>query len=279
MNLRVPHRFVRILLGWTLLLPPSFASAHDFWIQPDTCAPHVGIATPMTLLVGHGPYRQRSPIQLRRILRFDAYGSRGARLDLKGGLRPGGASGDGAFSLPAPGPWVLALETDANAESHLPALRYNDYLKAEGLTPAIQRRQQMNQMDADGAENYRRVAKTILHVPGALDGTRSAVTQRIGLSLEIVPEHDPTDSESGRPLSARVFFEGRPLPGALVKLTDLAHDDHPVAMQRTDATGRVAFAAPAPGNWLLNVIWTKPAPPSRLTDFETTFSSLSFCIP
>jgi retron-type reverse transcriptase len=36
---------------------------------------------------------------------------------------------------------------------------------------------------------------------------------------------------------------------------------------------------PRDGIWLLNVIWTKPLPSSRDTDFETVFSSLSFGFP
>jgi len=33
---------------------------------------------------------------------------------------------------------------------------------------------------------------------------------------------------------------------------------------------------PERGNWLLNVIWTKPLPATDEADFETIFSSLSF---
>jgi len=92
-------------------------------------------------------------------------------------------------------------------------------------------------MDADGSENYSRLAKSIVQV-GALDG--------------------------------------RPLAGALVKLTSLEHDAAPLEMQLTDRAGRASFTMPRDGTWLLNVIWTTPLPRSRETDFETIFSSLSF---
>jgi retron-type reverse transcriptase len=36
---------------------------------------------------------------------------------------------------------------------------------------------------------------------------------------------------------------------------------------------------PSSGTWLLNVIWTKVQPRSAETDFQTTFSSLSFGFP
>lgn len=42
---------------------------------------------------------------------------------------------------------------------------------------------------------------------------------------------------------------------------------------------KAEFSMPQSGEWLLNVIWTKVAPRSWDTDFETVFSSLSFGFP
>ena len=76
-----------------------------------------------------------------------------------------------------------------------------------------------------------------------------------------------------------MIYEGKPLEGALVKLTHLENDASPLEAHLTDRMGRATFAMPAEGSWLLNVIWTKPLPRSRETDFETIFSSLSFGFP
>ena len=73
----------------------------------------------------------------------------------------------------------------------------------------------------------------------------------------------------------RVVFEGHPLAGALVKLTDLAHDEAPAEARLTNRGGRATFTMPARGQWLLNVVWTKAQPKTRETDFESVFSSLS----
>jgi hypothetical protein len=102
---------------------------------------------------------------------------------------------------------------------------------AEGLTPALEQRERTHRMDADGSENYSRLAKSIVQV-GTLDaGSQAQVTKPLGLPLE---------------------------------------------MQLTDRAGRASFTMPRDGTWLLNVIWTRPLPRSRETDFETIFSSLSF---
>jgi uncharacterized GH25 family protein len=99
------------------------------------------------------------------------------------------------------------------------------------------------------------------------------------LVLEIVPERSPYAQPRPTQLPVRVFFEGRPLAGALIKLTQLEQDAHPVAKQLTDRFGRASFSMPQRGSWLLNVVWAKPLPASEGVDFETTFSSLSFGFP
>ena len=207
------------------------AAAHDFWIQPEP---------PYSLLVGHGPYRRISPIPPSRITRFETIGDH-----------------------------LLVLETDDKAQSHLPAIRFNDYLAAEGLTPAIEERERTRRTGRDGSERYSRRAK-------ALVGTGPddpLFTRRLGLTLEIVPEPSPSA------LPVRIFFKDRPQAGALVKLTDLDHDEQPFETRRTDGEGRASFTLPKKGSWLLNVIWTEVLGPAAETDFATVFSSLSFSFP
>jgi len=174
---------------------------------------------------------------------------------------------------------VLVLETDNRAQSHLPAIRFNDYLKVEGLTPALEQRDQLHQTDRDGSENYSRCAKSIVQVGSPNANSGGQVTHPIGLPLEIVPEVNPYAQPQSKSLPVRVIYEGQALEGALVKLTHLEDDANPVEAHLTDPMGRANFIMPTQGSWLLNVIWTKPLPRSRETDFETTFSSLSFGFP
>ena len=309
----------------TLLLAGTCGSlncaAHDFWVQPADFWLQPGTVTTLTLQVGHGPHRQRSPIAAARITRFDVLGPTGQRVDLRTRLHPGNGPDDGNFQLEEPGTYLLVLETDNKAQSHLPAIRFNDYLQAEGLTPALQQRIRTKRMDADGSECYSRRAKVLMQVgePGASPGAgagagagagvgaragaspsarpsasarRSAtpgpgptgaaqqgITQPVGLPLEIVPELNPYTEPRPASLPIRVYYEGRPLAGALVKLTQLEHDSAPLETHLTDAAGRAVFHMPGEGGWLLNVIWTKPLPRTSETDFETIFSSLSFGFP
>jgi uncharacterized GH25 family protein len=264
---------------FTLLFGLCYASsvgAHDFWVQPNAYWLRPQVVTPLTLQVGHGPFRQRSPIPLNRITRFEAIAPNGTVIDLRGSLHLAGNTEDGDFQFPTPGAYVLMLQTDGRAQSHLPAIRFNDYLRAEGLTLALEQRERTHRMDADGSENYSRMAKSIVQVGALGAGSQTQVTRPLGLPLEIVPERNPYTEPRLATLPVRVIYRGRPLAGALVKLTNLEHDAAPLEMQLTDRAGRANFTMPHDGTWLLNVIWTTPLPRSCETDFETIFSSLSF---
>lgn len=266
----------RIALALLVACAATPVAAHDFWVQPDAYWLLPGAATAMTLQVGHGPGRMRSPIPLRRILRFEAIGPDGKALDLRPRLHLGGGAGDGDFAFGKPGAYVLVFQTDDQAQSHLPWPKFNDYVASEGVTPALEQRVRLHQMERDGSESYSRAAKSIVQVG---QGGQASVTRRVGLPLEIVPERSPYALPRPAALPVRVFYRGRPLAGALVKLTHLEDDATPVEMHRTDRAGRTRFAMPSGGSWLLNVVWTRPQPRSAETDYETVFSSLSFGFP
>jgi uncharacterized GH25 family protein len=278
-RLRFESRRARPFALLTGLCSVCSAAAHDFWVQPNEYWLRPQAVTPLTLQVGHGPFRQRSPIPPSRITRFEAIAPNGTAIDLRDNLHLGGNTEDGDFRFPSPGAYVLVLETDDHAQSHLPAIRFNDYLKVEGLTPALEQRERTHRMDADGSENYSRRAKSIVQVGPSGAESQTQVTKPLGLPLEIVPEQSPYTEPRPATLPVRVIYEGQPLAGALVKLTNLEHDAAPLEMHLTDHTGRASFIMPNGGTWLLNVIWTQPLPGSRDTDFETIFSSLSFGFP
>ena len=255
---------------------PQAAAAHEFWIQPDRFWLAVDAATPMTLQVGTGTERQRSQLPARRVLRFDATAPGGEALDLLPTLTLGAQASDGALGFSRPGAYVVTLRGDTAAQSHLSATRFNAYAEEEGLTPALEARAARGLRAIDASERYSRQTKALIQVGEG--GDQSAVTKPVGLSLEIVPEVSPYALPRSATLPVRVLYEGRPLAGALVKITDLAHDAAPREQHRTDSEGRAGFAMPGEGAWMMDVVWTKPLIDEGV-DFETVFSSLSFGFP
>lgn len=219
----------------------SEGHAHEFWVQPSEFQIAPGAVLSLALQVGDGPMRQRSPIPLHRITRFDAIGPSGELIDVRASLA---ATAKHDVTFDAPGTYVLTLATDNRAYSH--------------------------------RERYSRAAKAMVQVGAASEQSQAHVTRPLGLSLEIVPVVSPYSKPRPTSIPVRVVYEGYALPGAHVKLYNLEQDLAPVDVRRTDHTGLATFPMPQTGSWLVSVVWTKRLENSPDADFETIFASLTF---
>ena len=277
--LKRPHRTV-LSLGVVIAAAAVSASAaaHDFWVQPLNfwISPNTSVMT--TLQVGHGEFRERWNADASRVVLFRSIGPGGAIADHQRELRTSTMDQDRLIGFGAAGTHVLVLQTNY-AASTLPGIRFNDYLKQEGLTPALELRARTKVEDQPGREIYSRRAKALVQVGPATDKAQAWVTRPLGLSLEIVPEVNPYAIGAGGVLPVRVIYEGKPLPGATVMLNNLQFDGRPLESVVTDAAGRAVFKFPRNGAWQLNVLWTKPLAGNPKADFDTTFSSLTFGFP
>lgn len=256
----------------TLLMIAAPAAAHDFWIQPTKFQVEPGAAIAFTFQIGHGKFRDRWNNNQRILSLKDFH--RGVPRDLRPQLRNGG-SFDLAMSGAAPGLHVIAMQSN-HATSELPAIRFNDYAREEGLVPILAARKATGKTNTLGRERYSRRAKALIQV-----GQRSAVdqtlaTRPIGLKLEIVPDRNPYTLGANRIFPVHVLYNGRRLANATVKLTNLGNDERPVATAVTNRAGQARFRIPTTGTWLLNVIWSEPLRNDPKAEFDTTFSSLTF---
>ncbi|MGX7896501.1 DUF4198 domain-containing protein [Tsuneonella sp. HG222] len=255
-----------------LLVVP--AAAHDFWIQPSRFVTDRPGVVPVSFYVGHGSARERWGVGAEHVVLFKTAGPDGL-VDRMKDLRLGQRSFDAIVPLAEPGAYVFGLQS-ATAESDLPAVRFDDYVATEGLTPIARDRKAKGNRLANGREIYSRRAKAIVQV-GPVDAEDiRQVTRPANLKLEIVPDKHPLLLETGDRLPVRVLYNGKPLGGALVKLTDLQNDAEPVSTARTGAGGRIAMAIPRGGQWQMNVVWADVLTNNTKVDYATTFSSLSF---
>lgn len=96
-------------------------------------------------------------------------------------------------------------------------------------------------------ETYTKNAKVI--VPAVSSPPTSAAAPH-RLTLEFRPEADLSAGQLAGPLAVRVLRDGQPLAGLSVALASEAGGTP--QRQRSDAQGRVVFATPAPGRWMLS---------------------------
>lgn len=262
------------LAAFSLLAIGTPILAHDFWIQPNRFSAAPGAALPATFQIGHAALRERWGVGADRVLLLRAVSASGMR-DIRRDLTMGGQVADLVTRLDSPGIHVLAMQS-TYAVSELPAVRFNDYAKEEGLALIVAHRARTGKVNAAGRERYSRRAKALVRVGNPTAANQAVATRAVGLKLEIVPERNPYALGASRMLPVRVLYNGKRLPGATVKLTDLARDAKPVAIGVTDRDGRVAFRIPPRSDWLLNVVWGEPVLGDARVDYDTTFSSLTF---
>lgn len=266
----------KFVMAAALSLVTGTAAAHDFWLQPLAWQAIPGQPLPFMIEVGHGSFREHWGADSSHLLVLNDLAN-GGTVNIKPLFTPGGATPHIKRVFRREGLHIVSL-VSTNTLSDLPSIRFNDYIKVEGLTPAIDARTRAGIMNSDGREFYSRRAKALIQVGQPKRGDDSIATHPIGLTLEIVPLKNPYSLSPDHILPVQVLYEGRPLSGALVKLTSLEFDEKPLRTARTDANGRASFPVPQVGSWLVNVIWTKPIA-SRDADFQTTFSSLTFGYP
>ena len=260
------------IAGALVLAAAAPAVAHDFWIQPQLFQVARDVPLPIQFLIGHGDARERYANNSRIILIGGFFNGR--RQDLRGELRSSGPV-DFVTRFQEPGLHIIGLQTNY-AFSELPAARFNDYAKEEGLVTITAARKREGKLNRAGRERYSRRAKALIQVRSEGRFNEAQATRPIGLKLEIVPERNPYSLDASRRLPIRVIYRGRMLANATVKLTRLEADERPMAIAVTDRTGRASFRVPATGNWLLNVVWAEPVQGNAKVDFDTTFSSLTF---
>jgi len=260
-------------IGLSLIVAATPVMAHDFWLQPQRFQVDPGASLGVTFQVGHGADRQRWGNGADRIILLSDIFN-GKRIDQRSRLRDGGPA-DLITSFAAPGLHLLAMQTKYSY-SDLPAIRFNDFAKEEGLVPAIVERKRSRTTDKPGRERYSRRAKALIQVGSPTAANQSLATRPVGLRLEIVPDRNPYALGASRMLPVHVLYRGRRLANATVKFTNLGDDAKPLAVAVTDRTGSARFKVPASGEYLLNVIWTEPVKGDPKADFDTTFSSLTF---
>jgi uncharacterized GH25 family protein len=252
-----------------LFLAAARLLGHDFWIEPTTYRPQAGDTVGLALRVGQGFRGDPVPRMPESIEKFVAASSAGVKpVEGVTGRDPAGVA-----RIDEPG-WVVVGYRSRPKPIELPAEKFEQYLKEEGLEKIIASRATRGESQKPGNEIYSRCAKSLLDVNGAGAG---GYDRTLGLRLELVPETSPKQA-GGRSMPFRLLFEGKPLPGALV--VAISRDDPEKRFTaRSDGTGRVAFDLAPAGVWLVKAVHMIPAPRASGADWESLWASLTFEVP
>jgi uncharacterized GH25 family protein len=257
---RSPFAVIAVIVSVTASL-----SAHDFWIEPSSFAPDVGTVVRVSLRVGQDFEGEPVPRSAPSIVSFFLSGPDGKH-DVLGreGMDPAGI-----FRVRMAGTLLVGYRSHPSAIT-LDASKFEQYLREEGLEHVIDARAKSGASRAPGREIFSRSVKALLRA-GREDSR--GYDHALGLTLELIPERDPSSLPDDGGFPVRVVYEGRPVPGVLI--TALSRAEKRRVLARSDAKGRAVLAI-GTGEWLVKAVHMLPAPHDSGADWESIWTSLTF---
>jgi uncharacterized GH25 family protein len=267
--LRTGMRKLCALVVTAIAMSGATLFAHDMWIEPTTFAPDAGEIVGVRLRVGQdllGDPIPRDPALLQQFVVDDSEGRKPV-------VGRDGSDPAGYVRAAAAGLLVVGYHSHPSSVE-LPAEKFNQYLKEEGLDAVAALRTARGQSGAVAKEMFTRCAKSLL-----LAGPASA-RQRdhaLGFTLELVAERNPYALAAGQDLPVRLTYENRPLAGALVVAMNRSNPAERQAI-RTDNDGRARFHIARPGMWLIKAVHMIEAPAGSKADWASYWASLTFAL-
>jgi len=257
----------RAALAAAVALAVGDAQAHDFWIEPSTFHPAAGTNVAVGLRVGQNFVGDPVPRFARSIEQFFVRQGGGEQpinglenIDPAGWFRADGQSTA-----------VIAYRSSGSF-TELPAEKFEDYLRLEGLDRVIDMRAARGEREKPGRERFYRFAKALL----AGKTPSAAATRPLGFGYEIVPDGDPTVPSAA--FRGRILHAGKPLGGTLVMA--MSHNDPSARLTtRSDLRGAFSFILPRAGVWLIKSVHMVRASFFSDADWESLWASLTFEVP
>ncbi|MCE9636335.1 MAG: DUF4198 domain-containing protein [Planctomycetes bacterium] len=255
-----------------LALAAVSAWANDFWLTPSGWRPKVGEEVSIRLMNGRAP---KGEARKRDDARIDTFVARGPDGQEQAIVGASGADPAGVFKPDDDGLWIAGFRSKP-ASVALDAVKFEAYLKSEGLEHVIEERAALGESAAKGREIYVRCAKAFVQA-----GTpqRDGHAKALGFRIEILPEKNPTRAAPGDEIPFQVLFDSKPVAGVLVRALSAAEAE-PSVESRTDAEGRVKLKLPRAGAWFVGgVHMVRSDVTKTFADWESWWASLTFEIP
>ena len=241
-------------------------AAHDMWIQPSAFRVDGGAIVGVGLRVGEnllGDRIPRDPALIQQFVFEDAEGRKPV-------IGRTGSDPAGVVRAAMPGVLVIGYQS-APSRVEQTTEKFTQYLKEEGLD-AIAALRARRGRTGSVREMFSRCAKSLV-LSGAPDTARG--DRALGFTLELVAERNPYTMDVGQDLPIRLTYENRPLAGALVVAINRANPAEKLSA-RSGKDGRVQFALPRGGMWLIKAVHMVEAPAGANAEWVSYWASLTF---
>ena len=253
-----------------LLTIISSLSAHEFWLNPARFIYKRTEKINIRFLVGENFEGENWQGNNERIKSLQIYYG-GVNDDLSPVVTE--ATGDSIeYFMIDEGTNLIAFNSN-NAFIEMEPLQFEEYLKEDGLTNALEYRKQNNETGCPGREFYQRCAKTIIQVGDVKDQTFSYATE---LVVDIIPFSNPYQLNNKEVFQAKVFYKRSPLVNALVKVWHRTNHKTEKKELRTDANGEIAFRVTTKGKWMISTVKMERLTDNPVCDWQSYWGTLTW---
>lgn len=262
------------LLIILLLISPTIASGHEFWISPEKYQVADGEVLSADIRVGQNFEGRAFAFIPAQFDRFSlVQGDREVAVTSRIGDRPAMAQ-----PLPGPGLWTIVHETRDQRLTYQDAETFEEFVRHKDLDDTLAVHAARGLPAFGFSELYRRFAKSLVAsgTPGGQDIT-------VGLRTEIVAETNPYAPDFDGIMRVLVLFEGAPRIDEQVEIYDRAPDGTvSVSTVRTDAQGRAMAPVSRGHEYLFDAVKMVPLDAQNVEAgavWQSLWASLTFRVP
>lgn len=254
-----------------MLMAITSASAHEYWIEPQSSRAEAGDSVPVTMAVGQDFVGSTQIYIPDNTVRFDVIGPEGT-VSADAGFA---ADPAGKVVVGAPGLYTVVFQNKGNL-IELDPQTFETYARRDGLEHALAARTAAGREDTQARERYTRFPKTWVLSGDVSAG--EAATAPVGMTFELVPQRNPFALSAGESLQVQALYRGLPLRGVLVQAFH-KQTERRVGTMRTDGKGMATLELPVAGRWMITAVHLIPADTDPDLDWESFWASFVFDLP
>jgi len=249
-------------------------AAHDFWIEAEPFTADAGSSVDIHLRIGEQLGGDSLPWVPNW---YSKTGILGPDDELVPSADWPGLTGDvpaGRLAVNSEGVHIIALQTYRDFVE-LDAIKFNAYLRKEGLERVLKIRETEGLSNTPGTEFYTRCAKALINAGTAVESDPAEIAHQFGLTLELIPLANPYTLATGESLSVQLLYQSEPIEGiTLIAFNDADPEERQAIV--TDAMGMATVDLNTAGVWLLQAIHMLPVEEPSRADWESYWASLTF---
>lgn len=231
-----------------LALSTGFTQAHDFWLEPDIFTPAKNKPVGISLRIGVG-FKGDSLPYIESLFNDFSLTNQSGRTPISSIQ-----GNDPAATINANNGAQLIGYQSTPQFVELDAEKFDKYVEEEGIEYIRAERERRGQSDSTAPENFIRCAKALIQT-GPAD--QDIYRQKLGYTLELIPQNDPYRLKKGDALDFVLLYEGKPINGLQLQAIRKGHPEN-VQKVRTNKSGMASVTIDEPGIWLVKVVLIVP---------------------